>query len=230
MLFFACESDAPATRLARQADGVFKVPTRRSASRCRTVEQDEIMRNLIGLGMVLCGSVACTTPAASQPAPTGPLDETTTTSSASAPCTMVEGTADVDGTPQNISGLACKQPDGTWQIQQQDPGVEADNAFPYYDPWSYGPPVVFGFGASFVFVDRFHNFHHMDHPHFGPHRGFGSRGGFHAGFHGGNGSHGGGGFHGRRGTPLAHGFIGSGCRVSPPERGAPRGRGRRLCC
>jgi hypothetical protein len=37
---------------------------------------------------------------------------------------MVNGTADIDGATQNISGRACKQPDGTWQIQQQDTGVD----------------------------------------------------------------------------------------------------------
>jgi hypothetical protein len=31
---------------------------------------------------------------------------------------------DIDGATQNISSLACKQPNGTWQIQQQDTGVE----------------------------------------------------------------------------------------------------------
>jgi putative hemolysin len=161
------------------------------------------MRNFIGLGMALCGCVACTTPVASQPVPADPLNGTTTTSSAPSSCTMVNGTADIDGTTQNISGLACKQPDGTWQIQQQDTGVYMGDVYPppaypyypYYDPWFYGPPAAFGFGASFVFVDRFHHFHHMDHARFGPHVGFGSRGAFHGAFRGGSGFHGGG-FHG----------------------------------
>jgi hypothetical protein len=143
------------------------------------------MRNFFGLGMVLCSCVACTTPVASQPAPADPLNDTTTPSSVSPTCRMVNGTADIDGATQNVSGLACKQPDGTWQIQQQDTGVDMGDVYPpppypyypYYDPWFYGPPVAFGFGASFVFVDRFHHFHHMDHVHFGPRAGF--RGGFH---------------------------------------------------
>ena len=164
------------------------------------------MRNFFGLGMVLCSCVACTTPMASQPGQAGPLNNTTTTSAVSPTCRMVNGTADIDGATQNISGLACKQPDGTWQIQQQDAGVDMGEVsppppypysyYPYYDPWFYGPPVAFGFGGSFVFVDRFHHFHHMDHVHFGSHGGF--RGGFHggSGFHGGEGFFRGGGFHG----------------------------------
>ena len=162
------------------------------------------MRNFIGLGVVLCSCVACATPMASPPGQAGPLNDTTTTSAVSPTCRMVNGTADIDGTTQNISGLACKQPDGTWQIQQQDAGVDMGDVYPpppypyypYYDPWFYGPPVAFGFGASFVFVDRFHHFHHMDHVHVGPRGGF--RRGFHGagGFHGGNAFFGGGGFHG----------------------------------
>jgi hypothetical protein len=162
------------------------------------------MRNFIGLGMVLFSCVACTTPMASQPAQADPLNDTTATTAVSPTCRMVNGTADIDGATQNISGLACKQPNGTWQIQQQDSGVDMGDVsppppypyYPYYDPWFYGPPVAFGFGGSFVFVDRFHHFHHMDHVRAGP------RGGFRGGFHGGSGFHGeegffrGGGFHG----------------------------------
>ena len=163
------------------------------------------MRNLIGLGMVLCSCVACTTPVMSQPAPAGPPIDPTTTSSVSPTCRMVNGTADIDGVSQNISGLACKRPDGTWQIQQQAADVDMYDdygdyppPYAYYsydDPWFYGP-VGFGFGG-FVFVDRFHHFHHMDHARFGPRGGFYGRGGFRGGnafvatggFHGGGGGH-----------------------------------------
>ncbi|CAN7296643.1 hypothetical protein LJR029_004766 [Caballeronia sp. LjRoot29] len=158
------------------------------------------MRNLIGLGTVLCSCVACAAPMSDQPGQAAPLNDTTTTSAVSPPCRMVNGTAVIDGATQNISGLACKQPDGTWQIQQQDAGVDIDDVSPpppypyysYYDPWFYAPSLAFGFGGSFVFVDRFHHFHHMDHVHVGAHGGF--RGG--GGFHGGGGFIRGGGFHG----------------------------------
>jgi hypothetical protein len=161
------------------------------------------MRNFIGLGMVLCSCVACTTPVASQLDQAAPLNDTTTTSAVSPTCRMVNGTADIDGATQNISGLACKQPNGTWLIQQQGTGVDMGDVYPpppypyysYYDPWFYGSPVAFGFGGSFVFVDRFHHFHHMDHVHFG------ARGGFHGGggVHGGGSAFIGGGFHGGSG-------------------------------
>lgn len=160
------------------------------------------MRNFIGFGIVLCSCVACTTPTVSQPTPTGALNDTATMSSVSPTCRMVNGTADIDGTRQNISGLACKRPDGTWQIQQPSADVDLDVYYPppyayysYDDPWFYGP-VGFGFGGGFIFVDRFHHFHHMDHTHFGPHGGF-HGGGFHGGetFIGAGGFHGGGGGH-----------------------------------
>jgi surface antigen len=147
-------------------------------------------------------------------------------------CRDVSGNAEIDGKQQQFNGLACRQPDGTWRIQESDdePDSGGDNAgaaypapdgapyaaapdgapydpyygygypYPYaypYDPF-WGPPFLFGFGASFVFVDRFHHFHHIDHVHFG-HPGFAHGGfhhGFHGGFHGGGFHGGGGGFHG----------------------------------
>jgi hypothetical protein len=36
---------------------------------------------------------------------------------------MVNETSDMDGTTQNISGLACKRPDCNWQIEEQVTGV-----------------------------------------------------------------------------------------------------------
>lgn len=129
----------------------------------------------------------------------------------SAPCQQVVGQAEIDGVLQVISGVACLQPDGTWQLVDGATGVVtyAAPAY-YYDPW-YWAPVGVGFGAGVIFVDRFHHFHHMHHVfvrrpgvivrggfHGGFHSGF--HGGFHRGFHGGGGggSHGGshGGFHG----------------------------------
>jgi hypothetical protein len=149
-------------------------------------------------------------------------------------CRDVSGNAEIDGRQQPFTGLACRQPDGTWRIQESDDepddnggaaysapdgapyAVGPDGApydpyygygypypYPYpYDPF-WGPPFLFGFGASFVFVDRFHHFHHIDHVHFGhpggfAHGGFrhGFHGGFHGGFHAGGFHGGGGGFHG----------------------------------
>lgn len=119
----------------------------------------------------------------------------------SAPCQQVVGQAEIGGVLQEISGVACLQPDGTWQLVDGASGVVtyAAPAY-YYDPW-YWAPVGVGFGASVILVDRFHHVHHMHHVFFrrqgvivrgGFHGGF--RGGLHRGFHGGAGSHGG--FHG----------------------------------
>jgi surface antigen len=100
-------------------------------------------------------------------------------------CRFVAGQAEIDGVMQQITGRACLQPDGTWQIVEDDAAAQAlaDGPVYYYDPWYWGPPVVFGVGVSFVFVDRFHHFHHMDHVRY-VHGvrgsfGMGGRGGWH---------------------------------------------------
>ena len=147
------------------------------------------MRKLLAFAVLACLLGACTTPVASQQA----ADATYYPPPPS--CRTVTGTAEIDGTPQVISGLACLQPDGTWQIVQGNDGTEVypvawtDATTWYAGPW-YGwwPPVFVG--GSFVFVDHFHHFHHMDHvfpggPHMHPAPGM--HGGFHGGFHGGHG-------------------------------------------
>jgi putative hemolysin len=187
-------------------------------------EARHMMRNILGLAAVLCVCAGCAVPGGppvmaqesgppvypqadvSQNVPNGP--------DAQQNCQEVSGQAEIDGQQQPISGLACRQPDGTWRIQQP---ADADGTSPYAggyyqftpvyedDPFYWGPPFAFGFGASFVFVDRFHHFHHIDHVHFA-HGGFG-----HGGFHGGRhwaGFHNGGGFHG--GFSGGHGGGGHG--------------------
>ncbi|CAE6739148.1 hypothetical protein R69619_02394 [Paraburkholderia nemoris] len=115
-------------------------------------------------------------------------------------CRFVVGQAEIDGVMQQVSGRACLQPDGSWQIVEDDAAALALAPAPvyYYDPWYWGPPVLFG-GVSVIFVDRFHHFHHMDHVHYV--RGSFGMGG-HGGWHGGGSahmwggmSHGGGGMH-----------------------------------
>jgi surface antigen len=114
-------------------------------------------------------------------------------------CRAIPEQAEIDGVNQPVAARACLQPDGTWQMIRDDEDssviVYPVAAYPYPDPWYWGPPIFVGFGASFVFVDHFHHFHHfhrMGHAHFG---------GFHAhavvpqgGFHGGM-MHGSGGHH-----------------------------------
>ncbi|AOI80942.1 hypothetical protein [Burkholderia sp. NRF60-BP8] len=102
-------------------------------------------------------------------------------------CRAVVAQADIDGTEQQIVGRACLQDDGTWQIVQNADGSVLwypVAAYPYADPWYWGPPLFIGAGVSFIFVDRFRRFHHFDHvDHFNPigHRRFGVPMG--AGFH-----------------------------------------------
>ena len=142
------------------------------------------MRKLLAFNVLACLLGACSVPVASQQAADGSYYPPPA-------CRTVTGTAEIDGAPQLISGLACLQPDGTWQIVQSNdgtlvyPAAWTDSTTWYAGPW-YGwwPPVFVG--GSFVFIDRFHHFHHMDHVHpGGPHMHPVS--GMHGGFHGGHG-------------------------------------------
>lgn len=102
-----------------------------------------------------------------------------------APCRLVAGQTQIDGVMQQITGRACLQPDGTWQIVEDDGDALAYSPFYYYDPWYWGPPaVISGVAVSFIFVDRFHHFHHLDHVHYAYRSngmGMGARGGWHGG-------------------------------------------------
>lgn len=104
----------------------------------------------------------CALPAAAQ-------DETSDVSTPGGTCRQVTGQAEIDGVMQPISGLACLQADGTWQLVQNLDGSwvipESDYAYYYGPSWYWVPGVVVGVGASFVFVDHFHHFHHFDHDH-----------------------------------------------------------------
>lgn len=95
------------------------------------------------------------------------------------------GQAEIDGTLQQITGLACQQPDGSWQVVDGgDTAVALYPAplYPYYDPWYWGGVVAVGFGGPFIFVDRFHHRHPLGQVHFSRAAyGFGTRSG---GWHG----------------------------------------------
>jgi len=147
------------------------------------------MRTFHQSGIRLCSGVAClclcavcATPVAAQTDPDAPLSEAST-------CRFVVGQTEIDGVIQQVGGRACLQPDGSWQIVEDDAGALAFGPAPvyYYDPWYWGPPVVFAAGVSVVFVDRFHHFHHMDHVRYG-HGSYGM--GVHGGiWHGGASTH-----------------------------------------
>jgi surface antigen len=111
-------------------------------------------------------------------------------------CRAVEGQAVIDGQTQQTVGRACLQPDGTWQFVQGPDGNAVFYpvaAYPYSDPWYYGPPLLLG--ASFIFIDRFHHSHYFNHFRQGDHGNFnhghfgGGAGGFHGGGHEGGGGH-----------------------------------------
>jgi hypothetical protein len=96
------------------------------------------------------------------------------------------------GQPQQAVGQVCQQPDGSWLVTLDTPGLPQQvytlppqaiylyaNPEPYYwwDPWFYGPP--FFVGRPVFFAHGFHRFHHFHHGGF-PHGGF-AHGGFHGG-------------------------------------------------
>jgi hypothetical protein len=113
----------------------------------------------------------------------------------------------VDGQQRQAVGLLCQQPDGSWRVIQNTPGLPlqvytlpaqliyiAPNPYQYYwtNSWGFGPP--FFAGGCCIFGRGFHHFH-RGFFHGGFHQGF--RHGFHGGSHGGfHGGHGGG--HGHR--------------------------------
>jgi surface antigen len=187
---------------ARQTGGVYTVPTRlfrvAACARAGSRKGGKIMFTFHQFGSGLSCGVACVCLCAACATPVEAQADASV-------CRFVAGQAEIDGVMQQITGRACLQPDGTWQIVEDDAAAQAlaDGPVYYYDPWYWGPPVVFGVGVSFVFVDRFHHFHHMDHVRYmhgvhGPY-GMGGMGG-HGGWHGappahtwGGMSHGGGG-------------------------------------
>jgi len=171
--------------------------------------QEPILRNLLrfGIGLACLGFSAPT------------LAQTYYDSSVPAGnsnCRAVVGQVEIDGTMQQIVGRACLQSDGTWRIVQSPDGSVpwySVVAYPYPDPWYWGPPLFIGGGVSFIFVDRFHHFRHFDHFHQMDHNHFGVRfgEGFHRGPFPGGGMHGFGEMHrfgGMHGFSEMHGSGG----------------------
>jgi surface antigen len=131
-----------------------------------------------------------------------------------APCSTYTASVIVGGQPRQAVITACPQPDGSWKITQNTPGLPTqeygipppavspyaydypyplDYAYPEFFPYWVGAPWFFGLGPSIVVVQRFHFFHHG----FGHGFGHGFMRGFGPGFgHGFAAAHGGGG--GRR--------------------------------
>ena len=86
---------------------------------------------------------------------------------------------------------SCQQPDGSWQITQNTPGLPPQvyvvppptqypsgypssdyYTYPFYYPYWAAEPWFFGLGPTIVVARRFPHFHHFGH---GFHSGFASR-------------------------------------------------------
>jgi hypothetical protein len=160
------------------------------------------MRSVI---LAVGGTLVCSGCVA-QPPPMPVFSEVNTKVVAADPsCQDYTARASIDAVQQEIAGRACQQPDGSWRVTEGTPGQTdktiivyvppASNGSPY-DPWLWGPPIGFSFGAL-VFVDREHRFHEFQFRHFASREhhvasregGF-REGGFRDGFHHGS-EHGG---------------------------------------
>ena len=167
-----------------------------------------VVQNTPGLpsqGYVLepAGQPAAAANAASPPQPDQP------------PCSSYTAPVTVGGQPRQAIIEACPQPDGSWKITQNTPGLPTqvyqvpppsaspypytypypiDYAYPDFFPYWLGSPWFFGLGPSIVLVQRFHHFNHG----FGHGFGHGFAHGFGPGFgHSFAAGHGGGGGGGR---------------------------------
>ncbi len=109
------------------------------------------------------------------------------------PCTSYTVPVTVGGQQEQAVVEACQQPDGSWRITQNTPGlppqvyvipppIQYPNAYPYldytytsfyYPSWA-ADPWLFGLGPTIVIAQRFPHFHHgFGHGfHGGPGRGF----------------------------------------------------------
>ena len=139
------------------------------------------MRRLSILAMVLaCG--AC------QPLPDATVTGTTAAAEnpdaqpAAAPpaCSSYTAPVTVGGQQQQAVVEACQQPDGSWRITQNTPGLPPQvyevpaptpspypyalgYAYPDYFPDWWGSPGYFGLAPSIFVVQRFNRFHHGFH-------------------------------------------------------------------
>ncbi len=136
------------------------------------------MRNTIRSITAMLACCAGIAPAIAQTTPDDLAPASTAT------CQNITAQAVINGQLQNVSGLACLQSDGTWQIVQ-DLYPPAQYAYGWYDPWYWGAPI--GVGTGFFFFDNDHRRHRLNHVFFRHSEGPGfHQGGFHdGGFHGG---------------------------------------------
>ena len=148
--------------------------------------------------LALAGCAGQAAPGAADPA-LAPTQMTEGARSEPQNCRSFTAHVMVGGQPQQTVGQACQQPDGSWRITQNTPGLpqqvytlppQAIYLYPYpepyywWDPWYYGP--LFFVGGPVFLAHGFHHFHHDAFRHGGFHHGGFPHGGFaHGGFHGG---------------------------------------------
>jgi surface antigen len=96
-------------------------------------------------------------------------------------CSSYTAPLTVGGQPRQAFIEACPQPDGSWKITQNTPGLPTqvyqvpppasspypydypypvDYAYPEFFPYWLGAPWYFGLAPSIVVVQRFHHFHY----------------------------------------------------------------------
>jgi surface antigen len=96
-------------------------------------------------------------------------------------CSSYTAPLTVGGEPRQAFIEACPQPDGSWKITQNTPGLPTqvyqvpppasspypydyqypiDYAYPDFFPYWLGAPWYFGLAPSVVVVQRFHHFHY----------------------------------------------------------------------
>jgi surface antigen len=165
---------------------------------------------LISILAVVLACAACQ----SQPNPMAPAGATTAVEPpANQPsCTSYTVPVTVGGQQEQSVVESCQQPDGSWRITQNTPGLppqvyvvppptQYPSGYPYSDYYTYpfyypywaAEPWFFGLGPTIVLAQRFPHFHHGF--------GHGFHGGFAHGFHSGS-AHG---FHGHGG--FGGGFV-----------------------
>jgi hypothetical protein len=160
------------------------------------------MRRLSILAMVLACGACQPLPGATVAGATAAAENPSAQPAAAEPaCSDYTVPVTVSGEQQQASVEACQQPDGSWRITQNTPGLPpqvyevpaptpspypypAGYAYPDYFPYWWGSPWYFGLGPSIFVVQRFNRFHH----------------GFHHGFHGGF-------AHGSGRSGFGHGFA-----------------------
>jgi hypothetical protein len=147
--------------------------------------------------LVLAGCVGQAAPSAAAPSPAQAQMTEGAPQGEPQNCRPFTAQVTVGGQVQQTVEQACQQPDGSWQVTQNAPGLPLQvyalppqttylylypYPGPYYwgDPWFYEPS--FFVGGPVFFAHGFRHFHHDGFHHGGfPHGGGFAHGGFHGG-------------------------------------------------